>query len=74
MAETLRSEFGLYGIDVHIAFPATIYTSGYERENLTKPKITLKIEEADSGATPDVVAVAVFKGKHRIMCCALGPR
>ncbi|EPS98254.1 hypothetical protein FOMPIDRAFT_1126929 [Fomitopsis schrenkii] len=62
LAESLRSEFGLYGIDVHIAFPATIYTSGYERENLTKPKITLKIEEADSGATPDVVAAAVFKG------------
>lgn len=70
LAESLRSEFELYGIDVHIAFPATIYTSGYEQENLTKPKITLKIEEADSGATPDIVAAAVFKGRHLVRSCA----
>ena len=62
LAETLQSEFILYGIDVHICFPGTIYTPGYEEENKTKPKITLKIEETDGGATPDAVAKGLLKG------------
>jgi len=54
----------LYGIDVHIFFPSTMYTPGYEEENKFKPKITLKIEEADDGLTPDLAALRLFKGKH----------
>ncbi|KAJ3009336.1 hypothetical protein NUW54_g2813 [Trametes sanguinea] len=54
LAEALHSEFKLYDIDVHISFPGTIYTPGYEQENKTKPKITLKIEESDGGATQRV--------------------
>ncbi|RPD54346.1 oxidoreductase [Lentinus tigrinus ALCF2SS1-7] len=62
LAETLQSEFMLYGIDVHIAFPGTIYSPGYEEENRCKPKITLKIEETDDGAQPEVVAKVILDG------------
>ncbi|PCH41091.1 oxidoreductase [Wolfiporia cocos MD-104 SS10] len=62
LAEALHSEFTLYGIDVHICFPGTIYTPGYEEENRIKPKVTLKIEESDSGATPEVVAEGLLCG------------
>ena len=53
----------LYDIDVHIAFPCTIYTKGYEEENACKPKVTLKIEERDEGNTAEFVALAILKGK-----------
>ncbi|CCM03169.1 uncharacterized protein FIBRA_05291 [Fibroporia radiculosa] len=62
LAEALQSELILYGIDVHICFPGTIYTPGYEEENRNKPKLTLKIEESDGGATPEVVAAGLLRG------------
>ncbi|KZT74339.1 NAD(P)-binding protein [Daedalea quercina L-15889] len=62
LAEALQSELILYDIDVHIAFPGTIFSPGLEQENRVKPKVTLKIEEADDGATPETVAEGVFKG------------
>ena len=62
LAETLHSELMLYGIDVHIAFPGTIYTPGYEEENKTKPKITLKVEETDGGESPESVAYIIYNG------------
>ncbi|CDO78039.1 hypothetical protein BN946_scf184724.g3 [Trametes cinnabarina] len=62
LAESLHSELQLYDIDVHISFPPTIFTPGYEEENKTKPAITLKIEEADGGLTPEQVADGIFKG------------
>ncbi|KAI0667845.1 oxidoreductase [Trametes maxima] len=65
LAETLKSELKLYEIDVHIAFPATIYTPGYEEENKTKPRITLKIEESDEGDSPQAVAAAILKGVQK---------
>ncbi|KAL1946736.1 hypothetical protein VTO73DRAFT_14840 [Trametes versicolor] len=65
LAEALQSELILYGIDVHIVFPGTIYTPGYETENLTKPKVTLKIEESDTGSTPEHVADSIFKGVQK---------
>jgi len=51
----------LYGISVHIFFPATIYTPGYVEENKTKPPVTLKIEERDSGMQPEQVAAGIFE-------------
>ncbi|KZT12500.1 oxidoreductase [Laetiporus sulphureus 93-53] len=62
LAEALQSELMLYDIDVHICFPGTIFSPGYEEENRVKPKVTLKIEETDGGETPQVVAEALFKG------------
>ena len=53
----------LYGIDVHIGFPCTIYSPGYEEENRLKPKITLKIEESDVGAHPKAIASNLLKGE-----------
>lgn len=54
----------LYGIDIHIYFPPTMYTPGYEEENKIKPKITLKIEETDAGITPDQAAMALIQGVY----------
>jgi 3-dehydrosphinganine reductase len=53
----------LYGVDVHILFPGTIYSPGYIEENKTKPKITLKIEESDDGMQPEAVAKALLHGE-----------
>jgi hypothetical protein len=53
----------LYGIDVHIFFPPTMFTPGYEAENKTKPKITLDIEGTDDGLSADQAALGMFKGK-----------
>lgn len=62
LAEALQSEFLLYGIDVHICFPGTIFSPGFVEENKVKPKVTLKIEETDSGSQPEVVAANLLKG------------
>ncbi|KAJ7908299.1 oxidoreductase [Mycena leptocephala] len=56
LAETLRSELILYNIGIHIFF----------RENKTKPKITLKIEETDEGMQPDKVAEALLRGEYSV--------
>ncbi|KAF7304349.1 Protein kinase domain-containing protein [Mycena chlorophos] len=62
LAETLRSEMQLYNISVHLCTPPTIYSPGYIEENKTKPKITLKIEETDTGLQPEQVASALLRG------------
>jgi len=66
LADTLHSELLLYNIDVHIYFPATMYTPGYDEENKTKPEIVRKIESADEGVTPDQAAQALYKGASAI--------
>ena len=63
LAESLRSELKMYGIDVHVAFPATILSPGLDEENEVKPKITLKIEETDSGSPPEEVAAGILRGR-----------
>ncbi|KAF7799968.1 hypothetical protein EIP86_011211 [Pleurotus ostreatoroseus] len=62
LAETLHSEFKLYGIDVHMFFPGTILSPGYVEENKVKPEITLKIEEDDKGRPPEELAEYLIKG------------
>jgi 3-dehydrosphinganine reductase len=52
----------LYGIDVHIYFPATMYTPGYDEENKTKPDIVKKIESTDEGTTAEQAAQVLYKG------------
>ena len=54
----------MYGIETHIFFPPTIYTPGYEEENKTKPKLTLKIEESDDGLTAEKAACGLLRGTH----------
>ena len=62
LAETLRSELLLYSVSVHIFFPGTIFSPGLTQENKLKPKITLKIEEADDGLTPELAAEGLLHG------------
>ncbi|KAJ7454724.1 oxidoreductase [Mycena latifolia] len=62
LADTLQSEFMLYDIDIHIFFPPTMFTPGYEEENKTKPKIVREIESTDDGLTPDAAAKALIHG------------
>ncbi|KZW01919.1 NAD(P)-binding protein [Exidia glandulosa HHB12029] len=62
LADTLRSELSLYGVDVQIFFPPTMQSPGYENENKTKPKITLKIEEDDKGLSCAVAARGMLEG------------
>ncbi|KAI9883835.1 MAG: hypothetical protein M1823_004389 [Watsoniomyces obsoletus] len=52
-------------VKIHTVFPGTIFTPGYEQENLTKPDITKKLEEGDKGQTEDEVASASFRGLQR---------
>ncbi|RKP14342.1 oxidoreductase [Piptocephalis cylindrospora] len=65
LADVLRNEMLMYGIDIHIYFPGNMLTKGYERENLTKPDITKRIEGADEGITADVAAKALIQGVNR---------
>ncbi|KDQ50617.1 hypothetical protein JAAARDRAFT_164666 [Jaapia argillacea MUCL 33604] len=62
LADTLRSELQLYNIDVHLFSPNTMLTPGYDEEQKTKPKITLKIEEGDTPLTAEQAAIGLIKG------------
>ncbi|KAK0522968.1 3-dehydrosphinganine reductase [Tilletia horrida] len=65
LAESLRSELLLYGIDVHAYFPSTILSPGFEVENQTKPAITREIEGTDEGMTPEACAAGLLAGVQR---------
>ncbi len=67
----MRSELLLYDIGVHIPFPGNTLSPGYAKENETKPKITLKIEEDDSGLQPEQVAEKLLDGMHVLRCYIL---
>lgn len=70
LSDALSQELLLYSVShapvkTHIIFPGTIYTASYEVENETKPAVTRKLEESDSGQTPEEVAIASIKGLER---------
>jgi len=67
LADTLRFELQLYNIDVQIFFPCTMFTPGYEEENKTKPKITLKLEESDAGLTAEQAARSMLTGSLAVL-------
>jgi 3-dehydrosphinganine reductase len=62
LAETLRSELQLYGIDVHVYCPAGILSPHYYVEQTFKPEITKKIEEGDTPISPEASAGLLLKG------------
>lgn len=64
LADTLRNELLMYGIDVHAFFPGNFYSPGFEEEQKCKPEITKKIEEADEGTTPEKCAESLIRGEH----------
>ncbi|KAI8817386.1 uncharacterized protein EV422DRAFT_500094 [Fimicolochytrium jonesii] len=72
LADSLRMEMQMYGIKIHIFYPGTIYSPGYEEENKTKPAITKKLEEGDVGVTPEKAAEILFRGvekeQYSIVC------
>ncbi|KAJ9091376.1 hypothetical protein QFC21_007231 [Naganishia friedmannii] len=65
LADTLRSEFQLYNINVHLYLPAGILSPNYEVENRTKPDITKKIEEGDTPMTPEECVKCLMTGLQR---------
>lgn len=74
LAECLRSEFLLYGIDVHLYLPAGILSPGLETENAFKPAITRKIEEGDTPITPEQCVEVLIKGEPILSPRAGWPR
>lgn len=62
LADTLRSEMLLYDITVQIFLPNTMLTTGYDRENITKPDITKAIEDGDTPVSPEAAAKAMLAG------------
>ncbi|KAG4304476.1 hypothetical protein PORY_002186 [Pneumocystis oryctolagi] len=65
LADTLRQESILYGIQVHCAYLATVYTPGFEKEQLIKPELTKELEGADQGQTPEAVASCIIKNLEK---------
>jgi len=62
LADTLRNELQRYSINIHIFYPGTIFTPGFEVENQTKPQVTKEIEGANAGQTPEECARSLTKG------------
>jgi 3-dehydrosphinganine reductase len=73
LADTLRSELILYGIDVHCFFPAGILSPGFEQEEKCKPGLTKTIEGSDSPGSPEVVARELLKGQSDLIEDAFVP-
>lgn len=67
LADTLSQEVMLYpqNVKVHVVYPGTILSAGYERESLTKPEITKILEESDPKQSPDEVAENSIQGLER---------
>ncbi|KAI1412945.1 NAD(P)-binding protein [Hypoxylon sp. FL1857] len=78
LADTLVQELEMYPqkVKVHVIYPASIGSPGFERENRTKPAVTKMIEEGDPVQTPDAVAAAAIKkleaGQYFITVALLG--
>ena len=65
LADTLAMELQLYPdnpVKVHVVLPGTITSPGFDRENKTKPDITVELEKDDPPQTPDTVAENAIKG------------
>ncbi|KAL8399201.1 hypothetical protein RB596_007867 [Gaeumannomyces avenae] len=68
LADTLCQEALLYPdhpVRVHVVAPGTILSPGFDREQRTKPDVTLQLEKDDPRLTPDQVAAAAVAGLER---------
>ncbi|KAK7751647.1 3-dehydrosphinganine reductase [Diatrype stigma] len=78
LADTLVQEVEMYPqkVKVHIVYPGSIRSPGFERENQTKPEITKIIEDSDPVLSPDTVATkaisALEKGHFSITIGFIG--
>lgn len=63
-------------IEVHLVMPNSIATAGYDRENETKPQITLQLEGTDKPQDPDTVArlsiAGIEKGRYFVTTSFVG--
>ena len=65
LADTLAMELNLYPdhpVKIHVVYPATITSPGFDRENVTKPEITLDLEKEEPAETPETVARRSIEG------------
>lgn len=64
LADTLSQEVMLYpqNVKIHVVYPGTILSAGFEREQKIKPEVTKLLEESDPKQTPDEVAGAAIRG------------
>ncbi|KTW28568.1 hypothetical protein T552_01829 [Pneumocystis carinii B80] len=65
LTDTLRQECLLYDVKVHCAFLATVYTPGFEKEQLIKPELTKELEGIDQGQLPEIVALHIIKSLEK---------
>ncbi|KAL7626966.1 3-dehydrosphinganine reductase [Parahypoxylon ruwenzoriense] len=67
LADTLVQELEVYPqkVKVHVVYPGSISSPGFEVENKTKPEITKIIEEDDPVQTPDEVAATAIRGLEK---------
>lgn len=68
LADTLGMELRLYPdnpVEVHVVYPATITSPGLERENETKPAITVELESEEPQVSPEEVARRAIEGLQR---------
>lgn len=67
LADTISQEVLMYpqNVKVHVVFPGTILSPGYQREIQTTPEITTILESSDPQQTPDEVAEVAIKGLER---------
>lgn len=78
LADTLVQEVEAYpgNVKVHVVYPGSISSPGFERENKTKPAVTRVIEDGDPVQTPDAVAASAIagleKGHYAITVALLG--
>ncbi|KAG5945244.1 hypothetical protein E4U53_006749 [Claviceps sorghi] len=64
LADTLSQEVMLYpqNVKIHVVYPGTILSAGFEREQKVKPEVTKLLEASDPKQTPDEVASAAIRG------------
>ncbi|KAG6296131.1 hypothetical protein E4U09_001880 [Claviceps aff. purpurea] len=64
LADTLSQEVLMYpqNVKIHVVYPGTILSAGYEREQKVKPEVTKVLEELDPKETPEQVAKASIRG------------
>jgi len=65
LADSLRNEFLMYDIGVHIVYPPSMDTPGYKEENRTKPAITKQIEDTAGLLKPENVATDILNGVEK---------
>ncbi|ORY69691.1 short-chain dehydrogenase [Pseudomassariella vexata] len=67
LADTLVQELEMYPqkVKIHVVYPGSIQSPGFDRENKTKPKITQILEEGDPVQSPDAVAASAINGLEK---------